>query len=79
MSKSKPKILYDKESKVLSIEVEKVKSVDSDISGNVVIDYDKNGKIARVNFYEFNFNDFKVGLKTIKDFAKKSDIALSVK
>ena len=79
MSKSKPKISYDKESRVMSIELGKAKSVDSDISGNVVIDYDKNGKVARINFYEFNFDNFRAGLKAVKDFAKKTDIALSIK
>lgn len=38
------KILYDKESKVLSVEMKRVKSVDSDIHENVVIDYDKRAK-----------------------------------
>ncbi len=79
MSKSKPKISYDKESQVMSIELDKNKSVDSDVSGNVVIDYDKNGKVSRINFYEFNFDNFRAGLKAIKEFAKKSDIAFSVK
>ena len=63
----------------MSIELGKTKSVDSDISGNVVIDYDENGKIARINFYEFNFDNFRAGLKAIKEFTKKSDIAFSVK
>ena len=79
MKKQNPKISYDKESQVMSIELGRAKSVDSDISGNVVIDYDKNGKVARVNFYEFNFDNFRAGLKVVKEFTKKSDIAFSVK
>lgn len=79
MSKSKPKISYDKESRVMSIELGKNKSVDSDIHGNVVIDYDEHGKAVRVNFYEFSFDAFKNGLKAIKDFARHSEAALSVK
>ncbi|OGF61921.1 hypothetical protein A2926_00340 [Candidatus Giovannonibacteria bacterium RIFCSPLOWO2_01_FULL_44_40] len=79
MKKQNPKISYDKESQVMSIELGRAKSVDSDISGNVVIDYDKNGKVARVNFYEFNFDNFRAGFKAVKEFTKKLDIALSVK
>lgn len=47
--KKKQKIEYDKESKVLSIEMRKGKSVDSDIHDNLVIDYDKMGNVVRVN------------------------------
>lgn len=79
MKKRSPKISYDKESKVLSIEVEKTKSVDSDISGNVVVDYDKKGKIAKINFYEFNFDNFKSNIKALKDFSKNSETALAIK
>lgn len=79
MKKNASKISYDKESEVLSIEVGKAKSVDSDISGNIVIDYDKNGKVARVSFCEFNFDGFRAGLRTIKDFAKSSNVAFSTK
>ncbi|MDP2669104.1 MAG: DUF2283 domain-containing protein [bacterium] len=77
--KNNPKISYDKESKVLSVEVEKTKSADSDINGNVVVDYDKNGKISRINFYEFNFDNFKSNLKALKDFSRNRETALSVK
>ena len=63
MKKQTPKISYDKESQVMSVELDKTKSIDSDIHGNVVIDYDKRGKAVRVNFYEFNFDAFKNGLK----------------
>ena len=42
-------ILTDKDSKVLSINMKKAKSVDSDIHGNVVVDYDKQGNAVRVN------------------------------
>lgn len=74
-----PKIEYDKESKVLSIEMVKTRSVDSDINGGVVIDYDKHGRAVRINFYEFNFDAFSSSLKVIKEFAKKSDFAFSAK
>ena len=69
MSKPKIKILYDKESKVLSVKMKKAKSVDSDIHGNVVVDYDKKGNAVRVNFYDFDFGAFKSGRKALSDFA----------
>ena len=79
MKKSIPKISYDKESKVLSVEVEKTKSVDSDISGNIVVDYNRNGKISRINFYAFNFDDFKSNLRALKDFSRNRETAFSIK
>lgn len=69
MNKQNIKIAYDKESKVLSVEIKKAKSVDSDIHGNVVVDYDKKGNAVRVNFYDFNFNAFKAGRKALSNFA----------
>lgn len=57
--KKKQKIEYDKESKVLSIEMRKGKSVDSDIHDNLVIDYDKMGNVVRVNLYGVDFSAFK--------------------
>ena len=73
------KISYDKESEVLSIEVQKGKSVDSDISDNVVIDYDKKGEIVRINLYSFDFNAFKSNMKVFKEFASRSDSVVLVK
>jgi uncharacterized protein YuzE len=63
MKKRKQKIIYDKESRVLSIELREEKSVDSDVHDNVVIDYDKRGRVVRVNLYEVDFASFmdKVG------------------
>lgn len=79
MSKKMPKISYDKESEVMLIEMKKGKSADSDIHGNIVIDYDKKGDAMRVNFYGFHFDAFRIGLKAIKEFSKHSEVALSVK
>jgi hypothetical protein len=59
MKNNKPKVIYDKDSKVLSWELSNKRSVDSDIQGNVVIDYDRQGSIVRINFYDFNINNFK--------------------
>lgn len=79
MKKNKQKISYDKESKVLMIELKPAKSVDSDIHGNVVIDYDKKGEAVRVNFYQFNFDEFVKGLKSLKEFARDSRMAFSAR
>ena len=57
--KKKQKIEYDKESKVLSIEMRKGKSNDSDVYDNLVIDYDKAGNVIRVNLYGIDFSAFK--------------------
>lgn len=59
MKINKQKISYDKESKVLSVEMQRGKSVDSDIHDNVVIDYDRKGRVVRVNVYDINFSAFK--------------------
>lgn len=48
----------------------KTKSSDSDINGNVVIDYDKNGRIVRLNIYDFSFDDFKENKGIIEDFTR---------
>ena len=71
-----PKISYDKEAKVLSVELNGAKSVDSDIQGNVVIDYDKSGKIVRINLYDFNFDAFKDNLKKVRAFSRQSKAAI---
>lgn len=79
MNKNQAKISYDRENKVLSLEIKKAKSVDSDIQGNVVVDYDKNGKIVRLNIYGFNFDSFHGNLKILKDFSRALEIPVLVK
>ncbi len=76
-SKPKPKIAYDQESNVLSVEFRAVKSVDSDIHDNVVVDYDSRGRVVRVNMYNFNFSDFIKGQSKIKEFSKHSQFSFS--
>lgn len=73
--KKQPKISYDKESEVLSIEIHKAKSVDSDISNNVVVDYDKKGEIVRINLYDIDFNAFRAVKKSLENFAHSSRFA----
>ena len=73
------KIVYDSENHVLSVELEKKKSVDSDIQGNVVIDYDKQGKIVRINLYDFSFDSFREVRKSLKSFSGSASIPLVMK
>ncbi|MFA4845732.1 MAG: DUF2283 domain-containing protein [Patescibacteria group bacterium] len=59
MAIKKPKISYDPESQIVSIRISKEKSVDSDVYGNVVIDYGKNGKMVNVDIMDVSMNEFK--------------------
>jgi uncharacterized protein YuzE len=53
------KINYDKETKILSIRLGKEKSVDSDARGNVVVDYNKGGKIVNIEIMNVNLEEFR--------------------
>jgi len=64
------KISYDKDSKVLVLEMKRAKSADSEIKDNVIIDYDKKGKVVRVNIYDFSFNNFRESSNELRDFAR---------
>ena len=79
MRKSKPKIIYDKESKVFFIEMSNKKSVDSDIQRNLVIDYDKGGNVVRVSIYEIDFDSFRNGRTELKEFARGAGVAVLTK
>ncbi len=71
MKNNKPKVIYDKESQVLSWLLSKNKSVDSDIQANVVIDYDNRGKIVKINFYDFDLEDFKSVREPIRHLSQE--------
>lgn len=58
------KIKYDKDVKILNIRLSDKKSVDSDAEGNIVIDYDKNGRVVNIEIMDININEF----KKINDF-----------
>lgn len=55
----KPIIKYDKNSKILSIRFSRKKSIDSEIKGNVVIDYDENGEIVNIEIMKIDLEEFK--------------------
>ena len=76
---SKPKNSYDRQSKVLSVELGKARSVDSDIKGNIVIDYDKDGQIVRIDIYEFSFSDFIGQSASLKQSLKNSGVSFAIK
>lgn len=48
------KISYDKEVRILSIKLKNNKSVDSDMVGNCVIDYDAKGKIVNIDIMNYD-------------------------
>lgn len=54
----KPQIKYDKNSNILSIRISRNRSVDSEIQGNIVIDYDEKRKIVNVEIMGINLNEF---------------------
>ena len=52
-----PKIQYNPEVKILSIHLMDSASVDSDVKGNAVLDYDKNGNLVNIDVMEVNLED----------------------
>ena len=52
------KLEYDPEVKVLKVRFGRGKSVDSDVIGNLVLDYDKNGDLVNVDIMDVNLEDF---------------------
>ncbi|MFA5948112.1 MAG: DUF2283 domain-containing protein [Candidatus Gracilibacteria bacterium] len=50
-------IAYDKETKILSITVNYNKIIDSDINNDLVIDYDKDGKIVNIDVLNINLEE----------------------
>lgn len=59
MEIKKPKISYDNEARIISIRTSPNKSVNSDIYGNVVVDYGKNGEIVNVDIMDVSLSEFK--------------------
>lgn len=51
------KVYYDPEVKILNISIKKGKIIDSDMQGNCVIDYDKNGDIVNIEVLEINLEE----------------------
>ena len=63
-----PKINYDQEAGILSIKISNKKSVDSDAQKNIVIDYDKDGDIAKIEIMSVDLNEFKKEKNYLRNF-----------
>ncbi len=63
-----PKIKYNSQNSILSLKFSKNKSVDSDVNGNVVLDYDKDGNIVNIDIMKINIEDF-VPLRKMKELS----------
>jgi uncharacterized protein YuzE len=59
MAKKKPKVSYDTEAQILSIKLSSKKGVDSDIYGNVVVDYGEDGHMVNVDIMNISLSEFK--------------------
>ena len=66
------KISYAPDEKILSIRLSNAKSVDSDIVGNVVIDYGKNDEIVNIEIMNIRLDEFKKTRAPLADFMKIS-------
>ena len=55
---SSPSIIYHDEEKILSLRFKRGKSVDSDIEGNLVIDYDAKGAVVGIDIMNINLKNF---------------------
>lgn len=51
------KIEYDQEASVLKLRLKESKSVDSEIKGNVVLDFDESGELVNIEVMDVNIDD----------------------
>lgn len=58
MKVKNPKVKYDPEAKILSVRLSSGPSVDSDVKGNVVLDYDAKGNLVGVDIMKVSFGEF---------------------
>ena len=65
--------------RTIQMKLKAEKSIDSDIHGNVVIDYGKGGGAVKVSFYQFSFDAFSKNLKALEEFTHQSKALFSVK
>jgi len=63
-----PKINYDQEAKIMTIQVSGKKSVDSDVQDNIVVDYDKKGGIVRIEIMNISLNEFRKSERKLENF-----------
>lgn len=53
-----PKISYDPQSRILSIKLSRAASVDSDVRGNVAVDYDAHRIPVRLDIMDCSLGEF---------------------
>lgn len=73
------KISFDKGAQVLSLKLGRFRSSDSDIQNNIVIDYDKNGKVVRIDIHDFSFEDFRENKEKLQSFMRNNKTSVLVK
>jgi len=59
MNIAPPKITYDPQSHILSIKLSNTASVDSDVHGNVVVDYDAHRIPVRLDIMDCSLDEFR--------------------
>lgn len=59
MNAKQPTITYDPKSRILSIRTSTARSVDSDVHGNVVVDYDAQGNTVNIDIMECSLDEFR--------------------
>ena len=77
MRKANPKIEINQEDGVMSIQLRRDRSVESDMSGNAVIDYDRQGRVVRINLYDIDFDAFREQRQNLKSFAKSAHMNIA--
>jgi len=71
-----PLIKYYKKDKIISFVFSRNKCVDADIKKNVVIDYDKNGKVVSMDIMDINLENF-IPLRQFESLAIEKKIAVN--
>ena len=62
MNAKRPTITYDADARILSIRTARARSVDSDIFGNVVVDYDASGQPVNIDIMECSLAEFRTAV-----------------
>jgi uncharacterized protein YuzE len=68
----KPKVNYDKKVDILNMKFSDEKSVDSEMQGNLVVDYGKDGDIVNIEVMGFSLENF----SKVKEFAHSKQKSL---
>ena len=77
MVKQKQKIDINQKDGVVSIQVRPGRGVESDMSGNVVIDYDRQGRVVKVNIYSIDFDAFREHRQALKHFGHAANMPVA--